>query len=284
MRDMVLNILKDLVEVQSAICVAYEKIHVEAYDFDLRQYFETKPIFNEVNHPIILRMGALQDYTMIYEALEEMGLNLVHTPKQHEMASLLPHWYPEISDLTIKSKWYEEIPSVDEVLCDFDFPIFLKGERQTNRHKFSTSVAKNKSDLQNILNYWKTDNILHWQRLICRAFVKFEKIADHDRDQVQYSKEIRVFVWKGTVVGMGQYWTEVSNFALSLLEKEQIIRLAEEASFRVQVPFLVVDVAKMESGGWMVIELNDGQESGYAGVYRWKLWTQIIELEKKKLP
>jgi len=45
------------------------------------------------------------------------------------------------------------------------------------------------------------------------------------------------------------------------------------------VPFLVVDVAQTEAGRWVVIECNDGQESGYAGVSPFGLWQKIVDLE-----
>jgi hypothetical protein len=46
------------------------------------------------------------------------------------------------------------------------------------------------------------------------------------------------------------------------------------------VPFLVVDIAQTETGQWIVIECNDGQESGYAGVSPFGLWQRIVDLEK----
>jgi len=42
------------------------------------------------------------------------------------------------------------------------------------------------------------------------------------------------------------------------------------------VPFLVVDVAITAKGRWIVIECNDAQESGYAGVSPLALWTSIL--------
>jgi len=45
---------------------------------------------------------------------------------------------------------------------------------------------------------------------------------------------------------------------------------------------LVVDVAQSIDGRWIVIECNDGQESGYAGVSPIGLWQNIIALEKAR--
>lgn len=56
--------------------------------------------------------------------------------------------------------------------------------------------------------------------------------------------------------------------------------MGEEAARRVAVPFLVVDLAQTIDGRWMVIECNDGQESGYAGVSPIGLWQRIVDYER----
>jgi hypothetical protein len=48
------------------------------------------------------------------------------------------------------------------------------------------------------------------------------------------------------------------------------------------VPFLVVDVAQDVDGRWWVIECNDGQEAGYAGVSPFALWQRVVELERAR--
>jgi hypothetical protein len=61
------------------------------------------------------------------------------------------------------------------------------------------------------------------------------------------------------------------------------VALAQEAVVRVNVRFLVVDVAQTEDGRWIVIECNDAQESGHAGVPPVAMWQNIIELEMHRL-
>lgn len=212
----------------------------------------------------------------------QFDLRLINSIKQHEMASLLPNWYPEIKEFTARSVWYETLPTAATILEDFAFPVFLKGERQTNRHRQNMSIANNQTELENILNYWKQDKVLGWQRLICRDFIQLEKIGERVGDKIQPSKEFRIFLWKNRVVGIGHYWTEIEKVELTGNEKAHISKLAKKVSTRVDVPFLVVDVAKKEDGDWIVIELNDGQESGYAGVNRLQLWQNIIDIESGK--
>jgi hypothetical protein len=276
------DILRTLIEINGTVCIAYQQTNFDVYDFDFRQYFETKPVITDTTLPVILRIGAIEEYASLSDALMEYGLCLINSSGQHEMASLLPNWYPKIKEFTARSVWYETLPTAEAILAEFTFPVFLKGERQTNRHRHSMSIANNLADLENILNYWKQDKVLGWQRLICREFIKLEKIAERDGDKIQPSKEFRIFLWKGTTVGIGHYWTEFDKVELTVSEKLHIIKLAEGISKIVDVPFLVVDIAKKEDGNWIVIELNDGQESGYAGVNKLQLWQKIIDIESGK--
>jgi hypothetical protein len=41
--------------------------------------------------------------------------------------------------------------------------------------------------------------------------------------------------------------------------------------------------AQDQQGRWIVIECNDGQESGYAGVSPIGMWQHIVEIERKSL-
>ena len=276
------EILRTLIEINGTVCVAYQKTNFDIYDFDFRQYFESKPVITNNPLPVVLRMGAIDNYEGLCNVLMEYDLCLINSNTQHEMASLLPNWYPKIKEFTPRSVWYETLPTAATILEDFTFPVFLKGERQTNRHSKGMSIANNLADLENILHYWKQDTILGWQRLICREFVKLKKIAEPAGDKIQPSKEFRIFLWKNIIVGIGHYWTEFEKIELTASETTHITNLAEEISKIVDVPFLVVDVAQKADGEWIVIELNDGQESGYAGVNKLQLWQKIIDIERNK--
>jgi hypothetical protein len=42
----------------------------------------------------------------------------------------------------------------------------------------------------------------------------------------------------------------------------------------------VVDVAQTAEGEWIVIECNDGQDAGYAGVKAMAMWGRVVEVER----
>ena len=60
-------------------------------------------------------------------------------------------------------------------------------------------------------------------------------------------------------------------------DSESAIKLAEWAAERVGVSFIAVDLAKTDKGDWIVIEVNDAQESGFVGLNSLSLWHNTIE-------
>ena len=52
--------------------------------------------------------------------------------------------------------------------------------------------------------------------------------------------------------------------------------LAEWAANRLRASFIAVDLAKTKDGRWIIIEVNDAQESGYAEINPLALWTSTI--------
>ncbi|MDO5650489.1 MAG: ATP-grasp domain-containing protein, partial [Gallicola sp.] len=98
-------------------------------------------------------------------------------------------------------------------------------------------------------------------------------------DQVPVSHEFRCFFWKKQLVAYGPYWTFGAAYCMYEEDKEEALALAQIVAERIDVPFLAVDIAKTKIGDWIVIEVNDGQESGYAGVNPIELWQNIITRE-----
>jgi len=275
------NIIEDLFELQGAIGIATSQTNVNSYDFNFRNYFDAKSVIRETNLEVVLRIGAISNYDLTYTELHQEGINLINSIEQHNLASLLPNWYPLISELTPRTVWFNKLPNIQEIKKEFDWPIFIKGERQTNRHKKSLCIAENEIEFENIINYWKHDPILNWQRVICREFINLEKIENAEGDKIQISNEFRVFLWKGKIVGCGNYWDSENQFVLDQFNEQLIKNLVMQVAEKIHVPFLVIDVARTQKGKWIVIELNDAQESGYAGVNKLSLWNNIILNEKQ---
>jgi hypothetical protein len=269
--------IEDLFELTPAISVATNRAHVNSYDFDFRNYFQVKTIIGATKSNLILRIGAIHDYEGVYNFFAAMGLKLINSVEEHHKVSLLPNWYGYIKELTPRSKVFDTLPTFEQVSNDFTFPIFIKGERQTNKHKKELCIAENRSDFENILMAWKTDPILNWQKMIVRAFVDLKPLEKELPHQLKKSFEIRVFVWFGQILSIGQYWESEHRIQLDSIDENKIKALTEIVFNKLLVPFMVIDFGKTVNNEWIIIELNDAQESGYALNHKINLWNNLIQ-------
>lgn len=267
---------------QNTLWMLTKPVSITNYNFNFEQFFECQHKWQLPSSlTAIARVGAAEDYAKFYEALQKDGIQLIHTPNEHLKCSELPHWYPLIEDLTPKSVWYAEPPTLNEVSQEFDFPIFMKGARQTSQHKKSLSIIENSEAFGKAIDLYAKDPILYWQQIVCREYIKLRSIHDGDSESIPASYEFRTFWWKGEFVGAGRYWFEVDNYQWNTKEKTKALEIAQEAAQRLKVTFLVVDVAQQKDGKWIIIECNDGQESGYAGLSPISLWKNILAVEQK---
>lgn len=271
-----------LIQLDHTLWVLSKATGIPIYDFDFRSSFPTRQRGwgNADEVTAVSRTGAFQDYAAEYAASMNAGIRLVNTPEEHLRASQLPGWYPLVEEMTPRSRWYAEIPTVAEIENEFTWPVFIKGVRQTSRHQRKLSIIESAADYQQAREHFQGDPILGWQFLVVREYLPLRLIEDPLADRIPSSFEFRTFWWKGTCVGAGRYWWEGQRYDWTKSEQAAALKLATEAARRVAVPFLVIDLAMTSEGNWTVIECNDAQESGYAGVSPIGVWQKIIDMER----
>jgi len=263
--------------VDDTLWVVWKPIGFAQYDFAFEEQFPCKhPIFLDQEITAVARMGSAQDYAQRFAEMLGWNIRLIHSPEEYERSSLLPNWYPAISEFTPRSVWFDSIPTVDQVSSQFEFPIFVKGERQTNQHLRSQSIIETSEDLRRLLDEWSSETILWWQRLVCREFVRLRPVAEDHGTTIPKSYEFRTFWFRGELVGVGRYWV-AEKYDMYPRGLEQIREIGQVVAARLRVPFLVIDFAETCDGRWIVIECNDGQDSGYAGVNAREMWRKVIE-------
>ena len=64
----------------------------------------------------------------------------------------------------------------------------------------------------------------------------------------------------------GPYWYMGRQYSLPEDELQEVLELTDWAAERLGVSFPAIDVAKTATGEWIIIEVNDAQESGFVGV------------------
>lgn len=274
--------MENLILIEGGLWILESKTGQAAYDFPFENLFAcSHPYLLPEKLQAIARIGAIPDYPSLYERLQIEGISLVHTPEEHQKASELPFWYPLIIDLTPESIWFSDFPTAHQIEQHLPYPLFIKGARQTSKHRASLSIAKNRADLSYILKEFQNDSILHWQSLVCRKFIPLRVLQEGKGDQLPVAFEFRTFWYKAQLAAMGPYWPEQQNHPVTALEIQDMLGVAQTAAARLQIPFLVVDVAQTQTGQWLVIECNDAQESGFAGVSPVKLWQRTVTIERE---
>lgn len=273
--------MPELLEIDNALWVWTQPIDVPIYDFDFRRYLPCRQPWQRPEEvTAVVRCGAFDDYAAEYERLLRDGIRLIHTPQQHQRASELPEWYPLLAGRTPFSKVYETRPRGETVAADFQFPVFVKGTRQTSRHQKSLSIAHSPAEFDEIMTRYESDAILNWQSVVVREFVPLRPVESNDQGKIDSSFEFRTFWWKNQLVGGGRYWWEGKPYQWTAAERSAASSLAVSAARDLDVPFLVIDLAMTINGEWIIIECNDAQESGYAGVSPLSLWQNILEIER----
>lgn len=266
----------ELLLVEDRIAVLARPTGVAAYDFDFRLHFDCRhPHRIEGQVDGIMRIGAPTDYAACYKDAEALGIRPLNDPEQHLLASEIERWYPLIEGATPKSMIFDVLPEADVVESAFGWPVFLKGSRQTSRHNPELSVIRDRAHHEEARIAYHRDPILHWQRPVLRAFTPLAPTPGHVAGKIRPSMEFRTFWLHGQHIGHGPYWHQVPAYRTDRIDAG--LDLAASVAACVPVPFLVVDIALTVEGDWVVIECNDAQESGHAGIPPLMLWRNLLD-------
>lgn len=262
--------------VEGKLAILSRPTGATAYDFDFSRHFECRHPHTVEGQPVtILRLGAPDDYLEIFREASGLGLRPINDPDQHLRASELECWYPLIHDITPRSRIFAALPDADEIEAVFGWPVFLKGSRQTSKHAPELSVIRDRQHYAIAASAYARDPILHWQKPVVREYMTLAPVPGKVPGKIDPSLEFRTFWLGGACVGCGPYWYQVPPYRSEDIAEG--LALAAVAASRVGVPFLVVDIAKTADGRWIVIECNDGQESGHAGIPPQILWRNVLD-------
>ena len=205
---------------------------------------------------VVGRYSVLPYYQELEKDLEIQGSKLINSYEQHRYIADF-EYYNDISDLTPKTYFkLEDIPDSG--------PFIVKGK--TNSRKFAWNrlmFAENRQRAIEIACDLKTDSLIYLQDIIVRDFVKLN-VLEEGIEGLPFSNEWRFFCFKDKILSYGFYWTisekKGTIDALGVNLVETVIKRVKD-----KVNFFVVDIAQKADGDWIVIEMNDGQQSGLSG-------------------
>jgi hypothetical protein len=188
-----------------------------------------------------------------------LGGSLINSCAAHKYVADLGAYYPDLEGLTPRT-WghWHGLPEGAYV---------VKGATNSRKHEWCRRMfAPTVKDIPRIANSLLDDAQFGEQGLFVREYIPLRKFGE-GLNGLPITNEWRVFVLHGEILVGGYYWssepeccptsdpTDLPSEAVDLV-RQVISRVAD------RIPFFVVDVAEKESGGWTVIELNDGTMSG----------------------
>jgi hypothetical protein len=207
---------------------------------------------------VIGRYSVIPYYEDLEADIIAMGGCLINSYKQHRYVADMGNWLRDLKDITPKT-WNQ----LDQI--PFEGPFVLKGETNSKKFNWKTHMfAENKTEAIDVYLKLQEDGLIGNQSIYIRQYVPLVKVIDGVGD-LPITKEFRFFIYNGVVLSGGFYW---SNYLDDLdvipdvndVPKEFLQKIIDSVGKNIM--FWVVDVAQTQSGDWIVIELNDAQQSG----------------------
>ncbi len=187
-----------------------------------------------------------------------IGAVPINTYGQHKYAADLQNYVQDLKELTPKT-WdrIQDIPDVG--------PFILKGETNSRKSSWSKNMfAPTKADAIDVYGRLCDDALICQQKIFIRQYVPLVTYAI-GIGGVPITEEYRFFAAFGEIIAGGYYWQNYVDDLGFVPNPDSVPRefLAEVLN-RIgnQINFVVIDVARTQDGNWIVIELNDGCQSG----------------------
>ncbi|MBN1310554.1 MAG: ATP-grasp domain-containing protein [Anaerolineae bacterium] len=218
-------------------------------------------------------------YQAMYDAALSKGARLINSPDEHLLAMEFHRYYERLGELTPRSMIVTSPDQCAEVERVLGYPVFVKDTIQSRKHDgWDVCIAADQEEVTQ-----RVGDLLHREGrsrgyVIIRELVRLRH-SRYAGNGFPAGREFRAFVLKGKVAALGYYWEGSDDLShLAPDEKRTVYALASEASHRLGVPYLTVDIGQPESGEWIVIEVGDAQFAGLSQISSLKLWSRLKEL------
>lgn len=246
-----------------------EKIAREVFGYNLvNKRHELS--FKFVNPNVVFgRYSVLPFYKELEEEVNHFGHRLINSFEQHKYIASFKY-YEDLKDYTFKTYNDSNFYTAPEGAY------VVKGCTNSKKLAWNKKMfAPDKKTALNIAGEIMDDGALLGQHIIYR---KFEKLVTYDTglNGLPITNEWRFFFIKDKMIVNGYYWSEFHDEYSGNLNQEGLDfanKIAEIVSKKVN--FFVVDIAQKEDGSWILVELNDGQQSGPSGCDLRQLYTEI---------
>jgi len=232
---------------------------------------------------VIGRYSVLPWYRELEKDLLVRRSHLINSSTVHNYIASM-QWYQQLGPNLTPETWFglERVP-------DDCGPLVLKGETNSKKHLWDTHMfAKDKAAATQVMLRLFDDSLIHTQQIVARKYVPLKTFMT-GLHGLPITEEYRFFVAYGKVLAGGFYWSshvedlpEVPK--VTNVPKEFLQEVMDKLEGALGYAFYVIDVARTETGDWIVVELNDGQQSGLSEVDPVELYTNLRTVVRENNP
>lgn len=220
-----------------------------------KKYFDVTPSrsLNVADKIVIGRYSVLPLYQEVEFDLNVFNAKLINSYNQHNYVAFFDY-YKDIEQFTAQT-WFrlEDVPKDSG-------PWVVKGRTNSKKNLWKTQMFAEKwEDLVRIYLDLSIDPMLAEQGIVIRKFLDFE-IVEYGLSQ-PFFNEWRFFFYNGNLLSYGFYWS--NSEIIGTINQEGVDFAKKIAKICCsKIPFVVIDIGRLKTGEWKVVELNDGQQSG----------------------
>lgn len=201
-----------------------------------------------------------EDYRALYEAMEARGERLVVHPSAYATAAYLPEWAPLLCDRTPESVWTdgEDIEEAWELAQTLGpQPWIVKDHMKSARQQWDRACfVPEGTDRESFAAICEALLDFHGDRFqrgfVIRRFVTLRPLPYRAAGHPIFD-EYRAIFWKSKLVSWAPYH-DIDPDALDMPARFPFPDLGRI----VPSPFFTADVGRLDSGGFTLVELNDG--------------------------
>lgn len=219
---------------------------------------------------VIGRFSVLPFYNELQKDLRIQKSELINSLLDHQYIANFDY-YHDISHATPKTYFSpQELPEAG--------PFFIKGKTNSKKHLgFKKTKAANKAEAIDLYFKHLEDAEYEQQGVIFRKFEELQIVEKSAINDFHFYNEWRLFFYKGQLLTYGFYWVNAENIPTNDKLPDEAIFFAKDIAKEIKehTNFFVIDIGQKIDGSWIVIEINDGQQSGLSNCNPEELYSNL---------
>lgn len=202
-----------------------------------------------------------EEYTGLHEAIQDRGEELVVDPESFVEATYVPSYAPLLGDRTAPTRWTEgeDIREAWEVALEMGPPPWIvkdhvKSAKELWHRACFVPAGASYDDFVDVCERLMDARGDRFERgFVIRKYLDLATLPGWTPEQRRVTDEHRLVFWEGRLVAHAPYL----DVDATLEDPGQFAFLGRV----IESPFFTADVARLASGGYTVIEVNDGGSS-----------------------